>query len=222
MPNHVFNTMVVSASKSEVEAIIEAGGFARKFKPMPKELENTTSPCKIVSQVEYDSQTKDTFAPGITQAMQDDFIERFGHDNWYDWAYANWGTKWGDYNHTDWDIVDTLDGGCEVKYMTAWSPLSEKIIELIDHHLDIREYMWEEEQGFGESYEKWVDELVLTNEWDTPEIDFENPMYDEEGNEYYKLLFDHKTPFVEAKAGWYQDGEIELMHPEDESKLKTE
>ena len=216
MPNHVYNTLVVSASADEVQAIIDAGGFARKFVPMPIQLEGTISPTKIISQKDfYDGKV------GITQAISDHLKENYGADNWYDWANYNWGTKWGDYNHNDWEVEETKDG-CEVKYMTAWSPLSDNVIELIDHHLDIREYMWEEEQGYGMSFTKWSDGLEVTHEWDIPEFRYEEPMIAPDGREVYELMSDHITPDNEAKAGWYYEMSLYEPYTDDESKLKAE
>lgn len=42
-----------------------------------------------------------------------------GHTNWYDWALANWGTKWNSYS-LSW--VSELPGVLHFLFDTAWSP----------------------------------------------------------------------------------------------------
>ena len=46
-------------------------------------------------------------------------IEKFGHQNWYDWNISNWGTKWGD---SDTHIVSQYDDMVEFAFESAWSP----------------------------------------------------------------------------------------------------
>ena len=38
---------------------------------------------------------------------------KYGRDNWYDWSYANWGTKW--------DACESNVQGSTVTFETAWS-----------------------------------------------------------------------------------------------------
>lgn len=130
MPNHVTNILTVNGSQDELiidslfneENEIDFNIFA----PMPEELKKVSSPVKIVTKEERDAEIADyeqrlangqptlgnTFS--ITQEMSDDYIARFGANNWYDWAIANWGTKWGGYD-AERESPDT------VKFLTAWS-----------------------------------------------------------------------------------------------------
>ena len=80
MPNWCDNQVTITGSKSvidKIEKIVKeekgAGGLLNFFKPMPKELEDTTSPSSSADK---------------PQPMVD------GFDNWYDWRCENWGTKW--------------------------------------------------------------------------------------------------------------------------------
>ena len=81
-----------------------------KVAPIPKELENTQSPTRIISQKEYDEQEKRIvegnltdneknwgLSRGLTQELVDEYRKRFGASDWYDWQTSNWGTKWNAY-----------------------------------------------------------------------------------------------------------------------------
>lgn len=49
-----------------------------------------------------------------------------GENNWYDWAWENWGTKW------DPEIVDEedIDGGLIIWASSAWAPPIQGILKL--------------------------------------------------------------------------------------------
>jgi len=60
--------------------------------------------------------------------------KQFGHDNWYDWRRANWGTKWNSYQCT---LDDSLISNGELVYcfLTAWCPpegVYEKLLQYIE------------------------------------------------------------------------------------------
>jgi hypothetical protein len=144
MPNNITNKLVFEGTESEIKRLFETVISKRdsdteeerdfldfnKIIPQPKELEGTCSPVKIISEKEYKSemarikngdltQNEISFglAMGITKAMQQDFMSKFGVDNWYDWRYMNWGTKWNSYENI---ISDN-----EIEFDTAWnSPIT--------------------------------------------------------------------------------------------------
>jgi hypothetical protein len=98
MPNWCSNNLTVSGDAIKVKSFFNNGihnGVWRMslYFPMPIELENTTSPNKEPSE---------------------DLIKRFGHDNWYDWRCANYGTKW--------DADSDNYGDDYVQFETAWNP----------------------------------------------------------------------------------------------------
>jgi hypothetical protein len=120
---------------------------AHKFLPMPKELADTVS--GHFGSVGYDAwygNAERVFAfpwvknEGVTSREQlteflrgkdaqyeamanryKDNLEKFGHPTWYEWACANWGTKWDVY-----DVELTGDcsesGSLNYSFQTAWSP----------------------------------------------------------------------------------------------------
>jgi hypothetical protein len=63
----------------------------------------------------------------LTAKRQKALLQKYGTDNWYDWAIRNWGTKWGVYEVSDWDEIR---GGERIFFQSAWSPIS-KIMPLL-------------------------------------------------------------------------------------------
>ena len=117
MANHVINRLTIIGEETDVTyqiyhhivmAEISNGEMFidfNKIVPMPNELREVTSPVRIISKEEYDKQEvrinnndltdvekKFGVSRGITKEISDEYIAKFGFDNWYDWAYANWGT----------------------------------------------------------------------------------------------------------------------------------
>jgi hypothetical protein len=151
MPNHVTNRVVLVGTESDIKELVETLKTSEeelfdfnKIIPMPVELKGTMSPCKIVSQEEYekeiiniefrrnaDPKSWDLNHP-ITQEMHDDFIKRFGYADWYGWTCNNWGTKWGSYSCCITEITPTGMGTATVTYTfdTAWAtpiPIFERL-----------------------------------------------------------------------------------------------
>ncbi len=58
-------------------------------------------------------------------------------DNWYDFAIREWGTKWGD---CEFDFKDEI-----ISFDTAWSPISNKILNLLAKDFPNFTYEFEEE-----------------------------------------------------------------------------
>ena len=90
-----------------------------------------------------------------------------GFDNWYDWSWENWGTKWGTYDNK------FFEKDREYTYTTAWSPLSEDIIEMLAKYIPTFKYHWEEEQGYGAESEYENGERVFYEEYDIPDEDLQ-------------------------------------------------
>ena len=136
MPNHCSNKLGITGPIDDVEkfiAFVKNNGddkdeneynLFESLIPMPKELEGTTSPSKEGNV---------------------DLIDKYGHDNWYDWCNSKWGTKWGDYSMHATNIVyetktnyphlengdkdyengvSVLTGNANIhfEYDTAWAP----------------------------------------------------------------------------------------------------
>lgn len=114
MPNHTSTNLTITGPDKDVKAFVEAVDKSKENEekqfdfngvvPMPEELTNTTSPSNA------DEKTMDAL------------IAKYGAHDWYTWALNNWGTKWGAYDTTGWDLGD---GYATISYHTAWSPATE-------------------------------------------------------------------------------------------------
>ena len=149
MPNWVTNNVRINADETllakireEVKGTPYSNGEDREFDfnqiaPIPTELVGTTSPCRIISQEDYDKQEERIakgdltegeksfgVSRGITQEMHDDFVERFGFADWYGWQINNWGTKWNA------SSVYWSDDNDFVSFNTAWSTPFDLLVAL--------------------------------------------------------------------------------------------
>ena len=120
MPNWCNNSIKIVGdveTLSQLKPVVEAGeGLLQAIKPMPKALWETTSPTLQPGQGNYKGE----------QPIVD------GHNNWYDWAAANWGTKWDPEVHLE--FIDNKDGTAEITgwFDTAWGPPLEAIQTLVN------------------------------------------------------------------------------------------
>jgi len=106
MPNWCNNSITIQGSTDTIktlwdEANREGSGLLNAMKPMPKELEDTTSPTP-----------EDSNQPKID-----------GHDNWYSWRVANWGCKW-DVDSDGLEYTDNHDGTASISgwFESPWAP----------------------------------------------------------------------------------------------------
>lgn len=153
MPNHVSSNLTITGPVADVRRFVslvdrsnDEGKGAFDFNgvvTLPDELRGTRSPVRIQTQAQIDEMWAEwnrrkaagelqdyelrdgkPFGLGITQAASDALIAKYGTDNWYDWALNNWGTKWGAYDATEWDVTEGENGNAtaSISYNTAWSP----------------------------------------------------------------------------------------------------
>jgi len=154
MPNHVQNRLEITGHRKHVQDVLDAIKGKdnhdnelciafESFLPMPEEIRHVTSPVNIITKKEYDEQERKKelnpepafigFRTGITKKMSNDYIQRFGADNWYDWAHQNWGTKWGAYDQQMDDIIYDGDNATAfMSFQTAWSSGAMAIQQLSD------------------------------------------------------------------------------------------
>lgn len=105
MPNWCNNTLSIQGPTETLKPLWEETkktGLLQAMKPMPKELEDTTSPSSSANK---------------PQPM----IE--GFDNWYDWRVQNWGCKW-DVDSEGLEFTDNGDGTASIVgwFDSPWGP----------------------------------------------------------------------------------------------------
>lgn len=178
MPNHVYCNISVEEKYADKLKEIAKVGLAQYYKPRPKDLEDTTSPARI--------------GENITQEESDRLIELYGHNNWYDWSYQNWGTKWGCYEN------EYEDG--HYRFTTAWNPLDTEILDMLAKDIPDFLYDWEEEQGYGQEIEYTDGDGVVVLDYDVPNWEATD------NDEIYFLAEDYESPQGYFKSGYYIDG----------------
>ena len=171
MPNWCQNEVSIYGDKEDIEKL-KAEVFTvdedndqpyldfNKVIPMPKELADTTSPQRVVSdewirmrdlikanpsiqsiwvggrQIKDDMWSKNY----ITKEQSEILKKTYGADNWYNWRVTNWGTKWG-IDGESIQFYDEDDDHIELHFDTAWSPPDEIYQALRDKYEDI-EISW--------------------------------------------------------------------------------
>ena len=214
MPNHVYSVIsldILTKEQGEIlKKIEEAGGLCRYYNPMPKELENTTSPPRIVSQEEYLEQmeknkTEKFKSYPLTKEMNESLIQKYGHNSWYGWCNEHWETKWGCYE-LEIDTYALVNSGL-IRFTSAWSPIGDDIIEMFAKDFPNFTYSWEEEQEFGSEMEYSNGECVRETEYDMPE--WEEVKELEDGSSITKLINEH--PNYKDGIGYYLDYSREFL-----------
>lgn len=115
--------------------------------------------------------------------------ERYGKNNWYDWSWEHWGTKW--------NAVDVSVDGDSLYFWTAWSPCSPVILELSRIFPDVGfMYYFLDEGGFFSGIECYSEGRLATKE------DYDRPM-DHIANELglVGIVYDEDppaNPFVQS------------------------
>ncbi len=123
MPNNVLNTVTISGPKSDLLAIKELmkgedGDFDfNKILPMPSEFEGIITGCCTIDGKRCEMWREvNGKAVAISQNEIKALKEKYDHANWYDWAYAKWGTKWTPYDYGETSLKRTL----KYYFHTAW------------------------------------------------------------------------------------------------------
>ena len=127
MPNWCDNHISITGPNSvmdKLEKVIQTEeGLLQFMLPMPKELDNTTSPFP-----------KDATPEEKAQRIKN--LDKYGSDNWYDWRNENWGTKWdvNEYYGFDRQYINDDESQISVGFSSAWGPPLQAFQEFIDKH----------------------------------------------------------------------------------------
>lgn len=178
MPNHITNRLTIIPNETNVtlftgEDVLRVREAIKgekedqyidfhKIAPIPKELEGTVSPMRIISQEEYDIQelkiAKDELTEnernwgisrGLTQALADEYKKKFGHCDWYGWQTSNWGTKWNAYDQYE------VDENC-IEFNTAWSTPYSLLVNLSKMFPQVTFEVEYADEDFGYNVGKYV------------------------------------------------------------------
>jgi len=130
MPNHTENIVtIVSTNKKQLEKFKkfvhdeknDSPFSFQKIVPMPEALKGTLAPAQVFdTQKEVDDFNKEKhelMGDAISLTKSVSLIRRYGFNNWYDWAWENWGTKWDAYDVQldEWGLT------LEYRFNTAWN-----------------------------------------------------------------------------------------------------
>lgn len=164
MPNWVYGSLSVTGDAEEVQAVKKQ--LARPYKRLIvrytkdgtergiKTVEPTFSFWNIVRPEGSD---REKYDESLGAAGSSPF--------WYDWNCENWGTKWD----TDAELEEFDEAHLRYRIETAWSPPTAALVALSAQHPDVHfELDWEEEQGFGGTYEFRAGGARETNYYDIP------------------------------------------------------
>lgn len=218
MPNHVANILTVKGTPEQVKEVMdilvnENGNITfDKFAPMPEDLVKVTSPVSVVSQKEYDEKKAELerkLASGesvwsttlpITKKMQKEYIEKYGVDNWYDWAKLNWGTKWGAYD--GYKIDDNT-----VFFQTAWNTPVNAMITLSEKFPEVVINVQYADEDFGHNvgeYDVQGAEIIKENVPKGGSLEAIEMALDIQGGEDYYLGDNiHDMSEDELEDSWY-------------------
>ena len=154
MPNWCNNTITLTGPKEKITAIYAKAkkddALLQQLKPMPQELDGTTSPAP---------------KEGKVQPLVD------GFDNWYDWRVQNWGTKWD----VDMEGLELSDDGTTITgwFDSAWSPPIHAYEYFLTDNEDcsINSYYYEGGMDFAGQWEDFADAEVTPSEFTADEME---------------------------------------------------
>jgi hypothetical protein len=151
MPNWTSNTIRVTGDPSRIRAFRdEMASESQSFDfnrliPMPGLLKRTGCGSRIIDGKKLSSWR--ILSEGIEGEIPEEVrpftpeeesaLREIGHFNWYDWACANWGTKWNAacVSVTATTLIDP--DAIEITFDTAWSPPLPVFDKMIEDYPDL-------------------------------------------------------------------------------------
>jgi len=156
MPNWCYNQIEIEGpaeSIAKLEKLITTEQSKFDFNaiiPMPEELRKVKSGGNKINgkQVTRWWEDEEGNKTEIPEETLNEWQEKYGATDWYDWACKNWGTKW---NNTDNVEVqgDTKEGWLSYEFDTAWSPPIPVLSALSEKFPDCRIEIHYNEEGNG-------------------------------------------------------------------------
>ena len=170
MPNWCNNTITITGPKDKITKLYteaKAGnGLLQAMYPMPKELEDTTSPAP---------------KEGEPQPLVD------GYDNWYDWRVNNWATKWD----VDVENLELSEDGTNISgwFDSAWSPPTGAYEEFLAKNEDcsIKALYYEGSMDFGGEWFDGGDTCLTMSDYSADQMEDPNEGLIYELNEHFNF-----------------------------------
>jgi hypothetical protein len=206
MPNWCYNELEVHGETSELQRFVDATKTTYKDEetgetkeviglnhlfPCPKELSDTVS-----------GWLGDGEEQKKLEEQQKRNIEKYGHQDWYSWCNANWGTKWG---ACDFDWTSFFDDKMEENaqyigayFQSAWSP-AEGLIKEISKQFPtlVFSLVYTEESHAFAGCSVFRDGKLLAEEGEEPQIPegVEELAEKDDMDEYYEAMSDWQTEY---------------------------
>lgn len=135
MPNWCNNDLILKhADKAQIDKALAAfkeGKLLETFVPVPEALKETMA-----------GHYGDPYKRELHEFTQQLNIKYFGYANWYDFAVAEWGTKW-DIGGRDNTAEQLDDNTIVLTFESAWSPPIAAYEKLQALGFDVTGYYWE-------------------------------------------------------------------------------
>lgn len=205
MPNWVSTTASVTGSKEEIVKFLKGitdNKILESYVPCPRELRETMS-----------GFSNDEEKMAELKKQQEMNIAKYGHQDWYEWQYAVWGTKWGDCDTHLEPMSELSNGNYEVQFyfQTAWGP-ADKGFQMVSSMFPKLTFMfdYDEEAGFFAGLEVMKNGVTVYEGIYTPsdyaeEVDWDDDKsidkYEKWKNEQSDRIWDEfyaKFPKVES------------------------
>ena len=145
MPSWAESIIEISGSNYNVSKLLDDMNNEETFlfsniKPVPKELKEISTGSITINDKKVDRWTYDdeNNPVELDENKLQEFTEKYGCTDWYEWQLANWGTKWGDGDTTIRE--DSTKNDKRRVVITYRSPWSEpyKLLEHISYKYNLR------------------------------------------------------------------------------------
>ena len=133
MPNWCNNILTLRhADHAMIDRAVKAfenGNLLNEFIPMPTELRDANAPCR-------------------DETLAAELVNKYGHPDWYEWSYANWGCKW-DVGGSDATVSEDGDPNqVELAFDSPWCPPIEGYGNLEKLGFEVDAFYYEGGIGF--------------------------------------------------------------------------
>ena len=159
MPNYCNNSLKLRhddpAMIDRAMKAFQEGKLLEEFVPVPTELKETMA-----------GHYGDGYKRELHEFTQQLNIKYFGYANWYDFAVAEWGTKW---DVSEPQYTENKDGSVTIWFDTAWAPPMPIYEELEAQGFEVEATYCEQGVGYAGWYADGEDNEHSISFWDDTE-----------------------------------------------------